>query len=285
MKENNDERNKIFEILNNEIFTAEFISGIAGDRILDKEQKLLYEKLLRESGGDLYVNLLFYITHKVFADDKAKQLWEEILVHKEELSGILNRNVEISVATLDYLTNIKDEIENPKLIGEAFIGKIVEMASIDSLTKLYNRQYLHKKIDEELLRYRRYGITFSLLMIDIDDFKKINDTFGHQRGDKVLMQLSRLLNDALRALDICARYGGEEFVIILPHTDGAEAAEIAERIRAAVEERFKDHMHITVSIGLSNCPKNATTITGMLNTVDEALYESKKRGKNTITLK
>jgi diguanylate cyclase (GGDEF)-like protein len=285
MKENNDERNKIFEILNNEIFTAEFISGIAGDRNLDKAQKTLYEKLLRQSGGDLYVNLLFYITHQVFENDKAKQLWEEILVHKEELSCILNRNVEISVATLDYLTNIKNEIKNHKLIGEAFIGKIVEMASIDGLTKLYNRQYLYIKTDEELRRYERYDITFSLLLIDIDDFKKINDTYGHQRGDKVLMQLSDLLNGALRDLDICSRYGGEEFVIILPHTDSVVAGEIAERIRAAVEKKFKKNMRITVSIGLSNCPESATTIIDMLKKADDALYEAKRRGKNRITLK
>jgi diguanylate cyclase (GGDEF)-like protein len=285
MKDNNDEKNRIFEILNNEIFTTEFISGIAGDRVLDQAQKSLYEKLLRESGGDLYVNLLFYITHQVFKNDKAKRLWEEILVHKRNLSGILHRNVEISVATLDYLTNIKDEIQNPKLIGEAFIGKIVEMASIDGLTKLYNRQYLHLKIDEELRRYERYGVTFSLLMIDIDDFKRANDTYGHQYGDKVLMRLSELLNGGLRDLDVCSRYGGEEFVIILPHTDGAEAEEIAERIRAAVEEKFKNEMNITVSIGLSNCPGSATTMTGIIKKADDALYESKRRGKNRVTLK
>ncbi|MBN2351368.1 MAG: GGDEF domain-containing protein [Spirochaetales bacterium] len=285
MKDKNDEKNRIFEILNNEIFTTEFISGIAGDRVLDKTQKSLYEKLLRESGGDLYVNLLFYITHQVFENDKAKTLWEEILVHKKHLSRVLKRNVEISVATLDYLTNIKDEMRNPKLIGEAFIGKIAEMASIDGLTKLYNRQYLHVKIDEELRRHDRYGVTFSLLMIDIDDFKKANDTRGHQYGDGVLTRLSGLLDGALRDLDVCSRYGGEEFVIILPHTDGAEAEEIAERIRAAVEEQFKNDMQITVSVGLSNCPNSATTMKGMIKKADDALYESKRRGKNRVTLK
>jgi diguanylate cyclase (GGDEF)-like protein len=285
MKSIGDERNKLFEILNNEIFTTKFISGIAGDRILNQKEKTLYEKLLNEAGGDLYVKLLFYITHQVFEIEKAKRLWEEIISHKKELSNILNRNVEISVATLDYLTNIKDEIENPKLIGEAFIGKIAEIASNDSLTKLYNRQYLFIKMKEELRRFNRYGVTFSILLIDIDDFKKVNDTYGHQQGDRVLSRLSVLLKETLRDLDICSRYGGEEFIIVLPHTDGNEAKEIAERSRKKVEKYFTKRLNITISIGISNCPDSASTIKKLIKVADMALYESKRDGKNRITLK
>jgi diguanylate cyclase (GGDEF)-like protein len=285
MQKNRNDKNKLFEIINNEIFTSKFISGIAGDRILDPKENKLYERLLKESGGDLYVKLLFYITHQVFETEKAKSLWDEILIHKNRLAHVLKRNVEISVATLDYLTNIKEEIENPKLIGEAFIGKIAEMASIDSLTKLYNKQYLFIKIDEELKRYKRYDTTFSILLIDLDDFKRVNDIYGHQKGDLVLSQLSGLLNKSSRDLDICARYGGEEFMIVLPHTDSNQAKEIAERIRISVEEYFLKDLNLTISIGLSNCPDSALTRKNIIKTADDALYESKRKGKNRVTLK
>ncbi len=284
MKKNGSYKNKLFDILNNESFTSEFISGIAGDRMLDPVERELYEKLLVESGGDLYVKLLFYITHQVFDLKQAKVLWDEIIKHKNHLTKVLERNVEITVATLDYLTNIKSEIENPKLIGEAFIGKIAEMTSVDSLTKLYNRQYLYVVMDEELKRYNRYDATFSILMIDIDCFKQINDIHGHQAGDEVLIQISGILTQSLRDLDICARYGGEEFIIVLPHTGIDPAQEIAERIRAGVEDHFSGNYKLTVSIGLANCPASGLTKKDLIQQADAALYISKSKGKNRVTV-
>lgn len=277
--------NQLFEIINNKLFTPEFISGIAGDTQLSNGDKKTYDKLLDEIGDDLYVKILFYITHQSFLKEDSKKLWEEILIHKYNLSKILNRNIEITVATLDYLTNIKCKIENPKLVGEAFIGKIAELSSSDGLTKLYNRSYLFLKIKEELKRYKRYKTTFSLIIFDIDDFKKVNDKYGHQKGDDVLKQLGNILNNSRRDLDICARYGGEEFAIILPHTNGNEAKMIAERIREKVEKFFQNDIKITLSIGISNCPKSSTLLVELIKLADEALYESKRSGKNKITLK
>ncbi len=280
MKDNNE--NKLFDILNNELFTYEFISGIAGDRILTDNEKLIYDKLLNESGDDLYVKLLFYITHQIFSEKNSKLLWNDILEHKNKISEILNRNVEISVATLDYLTNIKKEIKNPKLIGEAFIGKIAEIASIDPLTKLYNRQYLFLKLKEEINRYSRYETTFSVLMIDLDNFKVINDSFGHQKGDEILSEFGNILDASKRELDICARYGGEEFIIILPHTDRSESYKIAERLRLLIIDKFKND-NLTASIGISNCPENGKTIESLIKKADDSLYKSKKMGKNRVS--
>jgi diguanylate cyclase (GGDEF)-like protein len=285
MKMNNNNKNKLFEILNNESFTTKFISGIAGDRILDDKEKILFEKLLKESNEDLYVKLLFYITHQIFNIEQAKTLWDEIIKHKDYLSKILKRNVEITVATLDYLTNIKDELKNPKLIGEAFMGKIAEISSVDPLTKLFNRYYFFIKMEEEIKRFKRYNSTFSIIFIDIDDFKKVNDVYGHQKGDEVLVELSSIISKSLRDLDICARYGGEEFIIILPHTDINSAEEIAERIRRKVEKYYSKDLKITISIGLANCPASATTKRYLITKADKALYISKKRGKNRITIK
>lgn len=277
-----DNENKLFEILNNDLFTYEFISGIAGDRNLSNSEKMIYDRLLNESGDDLYVKLLFYITHQIFTEKDSKLLWNEILDHKNRISKILNRNVEISVATLDYLTNIKNEIKNPKLIGEAFIGKIAEIASIDPLTKLYNRQYLFLKLKEELNRYMRYETTFSILMIDLDNFKAINDSFGHQKGDEILSKFGNILEISKRELDICARYGGEEFIIILPHTDKNESYKIAERLRLIIIEKFQSE-NLTVSIGVSNCPECGKTIESIIKKADDSLYNSKRMGKNRVS--
>jgi diguanylate cyclase (GGDEF)-like protein len=276
---------QLFEIINNKLFTPEFISGIAGDTVLSEDDKLLYDGLLKATGDDLYVKILFYITHQVFLMDDSRKLWEEILAHKYNLSKLLCRNVEITVATLDYLTNIKCKIENPKLIGEAFIGKIAELSSSDGLTKLYNRSYLLIKIKEELERYKRYKQTFSLVILDIDNFKKVNDKNGHQKGDDVLKKLGTILNNSRRDLDICARYGGEEFAIVLPHTNGKEAKMISERLRKKVEEYFQNDVKITISMGVSNCPDSSIILKHIIKKADEALYHSKRTGKNKVSLK
>ncbi len=277
------DKNKLFDILNNELFTTKFISGMAGDRSLNEKEKKILEELVEKEGDDLYVKLLFYITHQIFPIDDSEKLWTEILAHKKKVSKILNRNIEISVATLDYLTNIKNEIKNPKLIGEAFIGKIAEITSIDSLTKLFNRSYLFLKLKDELDRFKRYGTPFSILLIDIDDFKTINDTLGHQIGDQALKRFGKVLINSKRELDICARYGGEEFIVVLPHTDQGEAEIIAERLRISTENEYKNDISLTISIGISNCPKNSSTIKILIKKADDALYESKSKGKNRIT--
>lgn len=168
------------------------------------------------------------------------------------------------------------------MIGEAFLGKIAEITSIDPLTKLYNRQYLFLKLKEELNRYKRYGISFSILMIDIDDFKQVNDSFGHQKGDEILSKFGNILEKTKRELDICARYGGEEFIIILPHTDIKESYIIAERLRLKMAASFNNKPGLTISIGVSNCPESSKTIKSLIKNADEALYKSKKAGKNRV---
>lgn len=282
--ENNDPLNlQIHKILDNEIFTTKFISGIAGDKTLTLTEKKIYHQLLDLPGNEFYVKALFFLTHHTFEKDEAKNLWQEILAHKDVLTIKLERNVEITVATLDYLTNIKDRLINPTLVGEAFIGKIAQLASIDNLTTLYNRYYFTIKINEEIMRYKRYKTSFSLIMLDIDNFKLINDKYGHQIGDEVLIKLASILLAVTRKLDICTRFGGEEFAIILPHTASNEAEIIAERIRKKIELKFLKNYGLTVSLGVSTFPESGQTLKALIKGTDEALYESKANGKNRVT--
>jgi len=285
MKNLEEYNNRLFQILNNESFSSKFIAGIAGDRLQSIEEKELYDKLLQESGDDFYVKLLFFITHEVFEKEHALKLWKEIIDHKNKLSSILNRNVEITVATLDYLSNIKNELSNPQIIGEAFIGKIAEISSIDPLTKLFNRQHLKQVLDYEFIRYRRYKIPFSIVFIDIDKFKSINDKYGHQSGDEVLINISDLIIKDLRDLDVCTRYGGDEFVLVLPHTNQLKAYEIGERIRKNVKLQSSALYNTSLSIGIACCPYHATSIKDLINTADASAYVSKENGRNQTTMK
>jgi diguanylate cyclase (GGDEF)-like protein len=285
MNNSDDYQNRLFQILNNESFSSEFISGIAGDRVQDKEEKILYDKLLHEAGDDFYVKLLFFITHEVFEKQNAFKLWNEIIEHKNYLSSVLNRNVEITVATLDYLSNIKKELSKPQLIGETFIGKIAELSSVDPLTKLFNRQHLKQVLDNEFIRYKRYKIAFSIVFIDIDRFKNVNDTLGHKAGDDILISVTNSITSDLRDLDICTRYGGDEFVLVLPHTNQSKAYEIAERIRKKVETHSYKLSNITLSMGIACCPYHANTLETLMAEADKAVYMSKDKGKNQTSMK
>jgi diguanylate cyclase (GGDEF)-like protein len=161
-----------------------------------------------------------------------------------------------------------------------------QISRIDGLTGLYNRNFFHNLIDSEISRAARYKHNFSLLMIDIDDFKRINDTYGHQVGDKVLKELASLLNSFVRKNDSVARYGGEEFAIIFSQTAKKHGRMFGNRIvndidSSKIKEISKDDK-LTISAGLAGYPDDASTQEALIKKADEALYHAKRMGKNTL---
>ncbi|MDD5633778.1 MAG: diguanylate cyclase [Candidatus Omnitrophica bacterium] len=161
------------------------------------------------------------------------------------------------------------------------------LSILDGLTEVFNHRYFHEIIVREMKRAERYAHPLSVLMIDIDDFKKYNDTYGHLAGDRALKKATHVFNTYLRNVDMIFRYGGEEFTILLPETDKVEAVNVAERIRQKVEEtRFEldepQTAKITVSIGVVCFPEDATEKEPLLQKVDKALYQAKKSGKNRV---
>lgn len=162
-----------------------------------------------------------------------------------------------------------------------------ELTSIDELTDTFNYRYFVRKLQEEKKRAVRYSLPLSLIMVDIDWFKKLNDAYGHEVGNLVLRQLSRIIKDCVRDVDIFARYGGEEFAIILPQTPEQEARVIGERIRAQVERTILDagaagKLKITVSVGISSFPENGKSQEELVSIADQALYRAKGSGKNLV---
>ncbi|MDC7233061.1 MAG: sensor domain-containing diguanylate cyclase [Spirochaetales bacterium] len=163
------------------------------------------------------------------------------------------------------------------------------MTRQDALTGLYNRRYLDSRLDEEIKRYNRSHRDFSFLMLDIDNFKKVNDNLGHPFGDLVLKELGTVCSGIIRGSDIAARFGGEEFAVVLLDTPPDGALTFAERLRRAIEEMVVTNedgqsLSVTVSIGLACVSEDINTTADLIEGADRALYVSKKNGKNRVTL-
>ena len=165
--------------------------------------------------------------------------------------------------------------------------RMEELTIIDELTEAYNYRYFVHVLEEEKKRALRYDLPLSIIMVDIDWFKKINDSYGHEAGNKVLRTLSRIIKQCIRDVDIFTRYGGEEFAIILPQTPLSEASRIGERIRSQVEQTIIEvdelkRLKITVSVGVSAFPENGKSHEELVSLADQALYKAKGAGKNLV---
>ncbi|HEX5060259.1 MAG TPA: sensor domain-containing diguanylate cyclase [Kofleriaceae bacterium] len=169
---------------------------------------------------------------------------------------------------------------------------LYELAMVDGLTGLFVRRYFDARIEEEIERSRRYGTPFSVIMLDVDDFKKLNDTYGHLVGDRVLRAIANVIKAQMRGVDTAARYGGEEMSVILPRTEMVGAYNLAERIREAIAElrittddEPPRSLGVTASLGISAFPESkAADGVDLVRRADKALYRAKKTGKNRVEL-
>lgn len=182
------------------------------------------------------------------------------------------------------LEKVQKELENKQTELLQLNEKLQKLAMTDELTSLYNRRIYKRELTENLSIYKKTRIPFSLLMVDIDYFKDINDTYGHVTGDQILKALAQMLVTQSRKQDVVARYGGEEFAIILTNTTVADSIQIAERIRKSVEEAIWDisSLSLTISAGIATS-REGDTRKIIQTRADEALYRSKHNGRNQIT--
>ena len=168
--------------------------------------------------------------------------------------------------------------------------KLEEEATVDEKTGLANYRVFYKKLRDEWERSERYKLPLSIVMLDLDDFKKVNDSVGHPAGDKVLREFAMLVSGGARGTDLAARYGGEEFAMILPHTDRQRAQRVAERVRAAVADFSflePDHpLRVTVSAGVATFAPSPVIASAeqLVGAADRALYAAKKAGKNRVVV-
>ena len=211
------------------------------------------------------------------------------LIAKGECIGIIN----ITNKKNGKLFNKKDLEFVEALANQAAIAvdnaQLYELATKDGLTKLYIHRHFYFLLESEIKRVQRYRHVLSLLMMDIDNFKHVNDTYGHLVGDMVLKEIAATIQKTIRHVDIPARYGGEEFTVILPETAALNAVIIAERLRQRISEievRIDENtiLRPTVSIGIAEYPNAADGIKELIDCADKALYVSKENGKNCIHL-
>ena len=211
----------------------------------------------------------------------------------EQVIGIL------VIASATYRELTETELERLQGIGNqsslslqnALLHEELERLSVtDRLTELYNHGYFHQRLDEEIGRASRFSHPLSLIMLDIDDFKEFNDTYGHPRGDAVLRRVADIIRENLREIDVAARYGGEEFVIVLPETDATGAHYVAERVRESVESSAFEtsdgggSVSKSVSVGIATFPVNAESATLLVDAADRAMYDAKHSGKNQVRI-
>jgi diguanylate cyclase (GGDEF)-like protein len=208
------------------------------------------------------------------------------LVAKGRCFGVVNLHDKIDGGRFDE----SDESVLTTLAEIASVAfensRLYDLAITDGLTRLFIVRYFHQRLDEEITRTRRTSQPLSLLMLDIDHFKTVNDTYGHQSGDTVLVGLARIIRKVFREVDIPCRYGGEEFAVILPNTDEAGAVIVAERFRQAVAANVfplpQGEITVTVSVGLS-AYRIGKLKEEMIREADAALYASKRQGRNRVT--
>jgi diguanylate cyclase (GGDEF)-like protein len=251
------------------------------------EERLLAEFELRRHEGPLYSSILYILTHLSFSEVEARRHWRRIRAHRDRLQMELGRDVGTRVALLDYFVNLNRELKNPKIIEISIYERTERSAISDGLTGLFNHAYFLQALRRETQRAKRHDLSTALIMFDLDDFKKLNDSRGHLEGDRVLMKAAVLIKESLREIDVAARYGGEEFAVILPETTTAGAYVVAERIRLRIADHFKKKRggpRVTASGGVAGYPEDAQTVEDLIRRSDEGLYRSKAAGKNRITI-
>ncbi|MBN4054648.1 diguanylate cyclase [Nitrospira defluvii] len=166
--------------------------------------------------------------------------------------------------------------------------ELKEISITDPMTGLLNRRYFQERLTEEIERTRRHALPVCLMMIDIDDFKKVNDQYGHLMGDEVLKEVAQIIRNTIRTIDVASRFGGEEFTVILPHTTKEDAGLMAKRLCELIakggdlQKKIEERQNLTVSIGLASFPEDAETINELINSADQALYKAKHSGKNQV---
>lgn len=226
-----------------------------------------FNQILRGMRSKLLINIPLYTRNRPFG-----------------LFCVFSSRDELAESETDFLTIFAQQIEMAITIADLF-QEVREQAVTDALTGLYNRRYFEEYISKEVTRSLRQKQPFSVIGLDLDFLKKINDKYGHAYGDLAIKTIADVLKKNARSIDVAARMGGEEFNILLPGIDSAGAMTAAERIRKTVEEKELDTIgHITVSIGVATFLEHSDSLDELLELTDQAMYQSKRNGRNQVTM-
>ncbi len=236
-------------------------------------------ELARLTEGDFFGEMAILNSMTRSATVRSVDSVEVLVLEKDDFQKILTSSPSVAIQLLDTLS-IRIRNADEQMSG------LSDKAMRDPLTGLLNRRAFHERLAEEVDRSSRYGDQFSLILIDLDRFKLVNDTFGHDTGDDVLRWIGRLMDEHTRAADMPFRVGGEEFAILAPATSGEVARSVAERLVTLVEEATPPvnvTLSLTMSAGYSSCPTDGTRPTTLYSLADQALFQAKQEGRNRVS--
>ena len=251
------------------------------DFIIQKLQTLSEENSERKIYTELFKVL---VSIEMDSEEIAKNLWNQIIEYKNSCSKLLGTPFSFRAAMLNYFITENKKLANPKIIEIKIYEKTLKSALIDALTGVYNRRYYEEIIQNEINRARRRKGVISLCVLDIDNFKYFNDTYGHVEGDNVLKSAASIVKKNLRREDIVCRYGGEEFVVIMPDSNSENSYIVMHRIK---EELKKENFHgesVSFSCGIPEYPKDTESKDELFIKADKAMYLSKANGKDQICI-
>jgi diguanylate cyclase (GGDEF)-like protein len=234
-----------------------------------------------------FQKLAFELTGLTVPEETARAVFKSLATHLQDLRGALKRPIGVRTAALDLSDRLESFLREKGVARELSHERLVRMAFVDYLTGLPNFGSLSERFESEIKRAERYGRLLSLLMIDVDGFKEINDRFGHMAGNLALKHVAGLLRNFVRETDIAGRYGGDEFMILLPETPKHTAEGLAEGIRALISATplhldEQSLLPVTISVGMASFPRDARTAAALMAEADEALYIAKRAGRNQV---
>ncbi len=254
------------------------------DILLNKKRVNEKKELLSKYGDELYSFVLFELALIEVKKETAKEIFEKTKRKKHILEKKLNSTIDFRVALLDFLIkNKKKYIKNPIIIEKALFLNLEKFSLVDELTGLRNFRYYNIRIKEEINLAKRNTMALSIVIFDLDNFKKLNDTYGHSKGNKILKSVANIIRESIRKSDIAIRFGGDEFLIILPNTNKDGAFKIGNKIRRRVKKELYEYK-ITISGGVATYPVDTLENNfNLFEIADKSLYYSKFQGRDKIT--
>lgn len=261
------------------LFNNNKISNKVNSQILKLSEKII---------ASLYTDALFTVTNLLIKDNnKAKLICEEIGKHKAILEKTIGRSIILEAAVFDYFEQKRDFKIKAQIVGSKQLQIMAKEAITDSKTKTFTGIQLLYSVNNEIQRIKRYGSKFSLLMFDLDDFKGINDTYGHIVGDDVILLFVKLIKSNLRSIDSLYRFGGDEFAALLPETGETGAIQFAKKINHILNSTICPQISksISASIGIAVYGQNGfNTYKSIIQAADKALYKAKAAGKDCVAI-
>jgi diguanylate cyclase (GGDEF)-like protein len=232
--------------------------------------------------------ILYNLVQLNFTQENACEYWDAIVNHAERMQLSLNRKVGLATAACDFFSTIQPHLNSPKLIEFTRFEETLKSAHQDFLTGLLSRGAFQNSFEQEISRTKRHDHNATIIFFDLDNFKNINDTYGHLAGDEVLKEVGKVLLDSKRKEDIACRFGGDEFILLLPETNKFMGLLVGKKILDQINALivcYKDKkIPVTCCGGLASYPQDSRDGRGLMNCADLALYQAKSSGKHELNL-